>query len=94
MAVYSGRKDFMRFFFSPSLFSVPLTFKVFQTVPPPYPHATPSSCPNPRQQPYTQLTGLNKCQKGDFASSTVAFYQKSIFDFLNPFTNLSGYLHL
>ena len=36
--------------------------------------------------PYTQLTGLNKCQNGDFASSTVAFYQKSI--------NLSGYLHL
>ena len=38
--------------------------------------------------------GLNKYQKGDFNSSTVAFYQKSIFDFLNPFTNTLGYLNL
>ena len=28
--------------------------------------------------------GLNKYQKGDFTSSTVAFYQKSIFNLLNP----------
>ena len=28
--------------------------------------------------------GLSKYQKGDFISSTVAFYQKTIFDFLNP----------
>ena len=36
-----------------------------------------------------QLTflGLNKYQKGDFTSSTVAFYQKSIFKLLDPFTN-------
>ena len=32
--------------------------------------------------------GLNKYQKGDFTSSTVAFYQKSIFDFLNPFRKM------
>ena len=38
--------------------------------------------------------GLNKHQKGDFNSSTVAFYQKSIFDFLNPFRNTLGYLNL
>ena len=38
--------------------------------------------------------GLNKYQKGDFNSSTVAFYQKSIFDFLNPFRNTLGYLNL
>ena len=38
--------------------------------------------------------GLNKYQRGDFTSSTVAFYQKLIFDFLNPFTNISGYLTL
>ena len=38
--------------------------------------------------------GLNKYQKGDFNSSTDAFYQKSIFDFLSPFTNISGYFNL
>ena len=38
--------------------------------------------------------GLNKYQKGDFNSSTVAFYQKSIFDFLNPFRNTLGCLNL
>ena len=30
---------------------------------------------------------LSKYEKGDFASSTVTFYQKSIFKLLNPFTN-------
>ena len=38
--------------------------------------------------------GLNKYQTGDFNSSTVAFYQKSIFDFLNPFRNTLGCLNL
>ena len=38
--------------------------------------------------------GLNKYQKGNFTSSIVAFYQKSIFDFLNPFTNISCSLNL
>ena len=40
--------------------------------------------------------GLNKYQKGDLTSSTVAFYQKSksFFYFLNPFTTISGYLDL
>ena len=32
--------------------------------------------------------GLNKYQKGDFNSSTVAFYQ------INPFRNTLGYLNL
>ena len=32
--------------------------------------------------------GLNKYQKGDFTGSTITFYQKSILDFLNPFTNI------
>ena len=50
-----------------------------------------------RQFPLTltqqNFLGLNKCQKGDFASSTVIFYQKSIFNFLNPFTNrLSSFM--
>ena len=44
--------------------------------------------------PYTQLTNLSKCKKGDFTSSNIAFYQKSIFNFLNLFTNISGYLNL
>ena len=35
--------------------------------------------------PYTQLMGLNKYQMGDCTNSTVSLYQKSIFDFLNPF---------
>ena len=33
--------------------------------------------------------GLNKYQIGDCTSSTVALYQKSILDFLNPF-DISG----
>ena len=57
-----------------------------------HPHAT-LSCSNPRHQPSLHIiNGFKQCQKGDFTSSTVTFYQKSIFDFLNPFTNISGYL--
>ena len=37
---------------------------------------------------------LNKYQKGDFASSPVAIYQKLILNCLNLFTNISGYLNL
>ena len=37
---------------------------------------------------------LNKHKKGGFTSSIFTFYQKSIFDLLNPFTNISGYLNL
>ena len=33
---------------------------------------------------------LNKYQMGDFTSSPIAMYQKSIFNCLNPFTNISG----
>ena len=36
---------------------------------------------------------LYKYEKGDFTNSTVVFYQKSILDFLNRFTNKSGYLN-
>ena len=39
-----------------------------------------------RQFPPTFLH-LRKYQKVDFTNSTVAFYQKSTFDILNPFTN-------
>ena len=35
--------------------------------------------------------GLNKYQKGDFANLPIAIYQKSIFNCLNPFKNISGY---
>ena len=75
---------------SPPLFSVPPDFKVFQTIPPTL------TQPPPALIRHTNLpyTNLNKYQKGDFTSSTVAFYQKSIFDFLNPFTDILGYLNL
>ena len=36
--------------------------------------------------------GLSKHQKDGFTSSTVTFYQKSMFNFLNPFTD--RYFHL
>ena len=70
------------------LFCFPPPVTVFQTVSSNLPNGTPS-CPNPKNQP-----SLNKNQKGYFISSTVAFYQKSIFNFLNPFTNISVYLNL
>ena len=38
--------------------------------------------------------GLNKYRKGGFTSSAVTFHQKSNFDFLNPFKNISGYPNL
>ena len=40
--------------------------------------------------------GLNKYHEGDCTSSTVALYQKSVFDFLNSSTDigLSGYFNL
>ena len=41
---------------------------------------------------YIQLTGLSKYQKGDFTSSPVAIYQKSIFNCLNPFANIADIL--
>ena len=37
---------------------------------------------------------LNKHQKGYFTRSPVTIYQKSIFNCLNPFTNISGNLNL
>ena len=82
-----------KIFVSPPLFSVPPPFKVFQTVAP-TPIQPPLTLIQHTNLPYIQLMSLNKYQKGDFNSSTVAFYQKSIFDFLNPFTNMSGYLNL
>ena len=80
-----------KIFVSPLLFSAPPPFKVFQTVPPPS-RNTPifQTVPPLTLIQYTNI--LNKHQKGDFTSSIVAFYQKPIFDFLNPFTNISGYL--
>ena len=44
--------------------------------------------------PYSQLMDLNKYQKGNFTSLPVAIYQKCIFNCLNPFTNIWGYLNL
>ena len=82
-------------FFSKSLFPFPSfpiqpPFKSFQTVPP-----TLTQYPNSTHQPSLHIMkGLYKYQNGDFTSSIVAFYQESILDFLNPFTNISGYLNL
>ena len=56
---------------------------MFQTVPPTLTQPPPALIRH-TNLPYTQLTGLNKYQKGDFTSSTIAFYQKSIFDFYMP----------
>ena len=42
----------------------------------------------------TKLEGLSKYRKGDFTSSVVAIYQKSIFRCLNLSENISGYLNL
>ena len=71
---------FLKFLF-PLPSSVPPPFKVFYTFPPP--------SRNPLLSSSNQRTflGLNKYQKSDFTSSTVAFYQKSIFNLLNAFTN-------
>ena len=78
-------------FLLPSVLFHPL--KVFQTIPPTFTQTPPALtwCTN---LPYKYIMGLNKYQKGGFTSSTVAFYQKSVFDFLNPFTNISGCLIL
>ena len=43
--------------------------------------------PSPTLIRPTNLPYCKKHQKDDFTSSTVAFYQKSIFNLLNPFTN-------
>ena len=69
-----------KIFVSPPLFSVPLPFKVFQTVSPTLTQP-PHVLIRHNNHPYRKLTGLNK-------------YQKSVFDFLNPFTNISGYFDL
>ena len=50
------------------------------------------SPPPPSRNPLVLLIrptnlGSNKYQKGGFTSSTVTFYQNSIFNLLNPFTN-------
>ena len=82
-----------KIFVSPPLFSVPPFLPLLRySDSSPHPHAT--FCPNPAHQPSLHVTGVNKYQKVDFTSSTVVFHQKSIFDFLNPFTNRLGYLNL
>ena len=82
---------FLKIFYLPSFPFHPFLgyFRKF-----PHFHANPS-CPNLTHQfPYTKLRGINKYRKGNFTNSTATFYQKSIFNFLNPFANISGYLNL
>ena len=70
-------------FFLKSLFDLPFflfrpLLRYFRQFP--HPHAIPS-CPNLTHQPFLHITDLKKYQKSDFASSTIAFYQKSIFNY-------------
>ena len=52
--------------------------RYFRQFPPPSRNPT---CPNPTHQLSLHIiNAFNKYQKSDFTSSTVAFYQKSIFD--------------
>ena len=74
----------------PPLLSDPLHFKVFQTVPPP---SWNPLLPNWTQKPSICMTDeFKQISKGYFTSLTIAFYQKTNFDFLNPFGNISSYL--
>ena len=80
----------------PLVFILP-SFKVFQIVPPPsHPHAgnTLPAITWHTNLPYTSLTSLNRYQRGDFTSSPIDIYQKSILNCLNLFTYISGYLNL
>ena len=67
---------FSKFLYPLPYFLFHLLWKYFRQFP--HPHTNPS-CTNPTNQP--TFLGLNKYQKGEFTSSTVAFYQKSIFIF-------------
>ena len=80
----------------PPLVSILPPFKVFQIVPPSHLHAsnTPPTITWHTNLPYTSLTGLNRYQMGDFTSSPIEIYQKSILNCLNLFTYISGYLNL
>ena len=66
------------------LFKICFPCPLFWQPPSLHPHAIPS-CPNPTNQP--TFLGLNIYQKGDFTSLAVTFYQKSVFNLLNPFTS-------
>ena len=83
-----------KIFVSSLLLSIPPTFKIFQAVPSTLMQSL--SCPNPIYQPSLHIInmGLNNYQKADFTSSPVVISQKSIFNYLNPFINVSGYLNL
>ena len=58
---------------------IPPLFKVFYTVPPTLMQPPPALIHS------TKLLGLKKYQS--FISSKVAFYQNSVLNLLNPFTN-------
>ena len=81
-----------KIFVSSPLFSVTPTFKVFQRVP--HPHKTPFCHNVTHQLSLHMINSLQKYLKSDLTSSTVAFCQKSIFDFLYPFKNILVYLNL
>ena len=72
---------FLKFLFPLLAFLFHPILRYFRQFPPPL--------PNPLLPKSNQATflGLNKYENGDFTSSSVAFYQKSICNLLNPFTS-------
>ena len=84
---------FFKSLFPVPSFSVPTPFQVISDSSL-HSQATPSS-PNPTHQPSVHLINeFKQISKGWFYQINVAFCQKSISNFLNFFTNMSGYLNL
>ena len=73
--------SFLKSLFSLRSFLTHLLLKCFRQF------SSPSQNPLLPQFRQSTFIGLNKYQNGDFNSSTVAFYQKSIFNLLIAFTN-------
>ena len=83
---------FFKIFVSLTLFSVPPPFKVFQTVIPTLTQLPPALIQH-TNLPYT-ITRFKQLSKGWFYQFNCRFLSKINFYFLNPFTNISGYLNL
>ena len=87
--VFMGSQFLRGVFISPSLFSVPPPFKVFEAS---SPHATPS-CPNPIDQPSLHIINrFKQISKGRFYHFNCHFLSKVNFlFFLIPFKNILIY---
>ena len=78
---WSNFSPFLKSLFSFPFFLFQSLLKYFRQIPPPCNLLLAWSNHQPT------ILGLNKYQMGDFTRSTVAFYQKSIFNLSNPITN-------